>query len=520
MKMKNELRSAGLVVALGIVGGCHSSQPLDQKQATETAAANAETAIQQAGKALSFITEDNGTLKKVSGATTATDTVMSKPVASMASKGAAAASTAVPRAMLKALVGPTVSAAMTGTVMPSMMTASEQFDQPASDIRKLMEQRLFVDSNLEGNDGTTATYLLKPDPTCRPLPADDAPAGTVPDIDAHCQDQLTKVEVRIAVTSDGDGSKMTIEIGPAHLQLVAFIIHSDLLAANVDLPMAKAASDYIDAQLGSDAPATSFDRLTGTLQFSLKRVADQKVTVGFSILQPVDVAETNSVELITAAADPAYALTGDGVSKTATLQVGMGASEIDGTWDPQGTGVANRDEKISIGGAYGTYTLDENAKKITLTNVGSGEEKISVRGTPILDFNLNASAMRRFSGTITVNDDDTAHVELTPVLDVSLAYDYQSVASELSTAPSAATLHDTYGITLANGGGSAAFDTVKATGTFTGGLKVVSGTLTVTAASVPDATVTVPAGKCLSSPTAAPAGSNPILGALLVGDCP
>ena len=520
MKMKNELRSAGLVVALGIVGGCHSSQPLDQKQATETAAANAEAAIQQAGKALSFITEDDGTVKKVSGATTATDTVMSKPVASMAAKGAVAASTAMPRAMLKALVGPTVSATMTGTVMPSMMTAGEQWDQAASDVRKLMEQRLFVDSNLEGNDGTTATYLLKPDPTCRPLPADDAPAGTVPDIDAHCQDQLTKVEVRIAVTSDGDGSKMTVEIGPAHLQMVAFIIHSDLLAADVDLAMAKAASDYIDAQLGSDAPSTSFERLTGTLRFSLKRIADQKVTAGFSIVQAIDVAETNGVELITAAADPAYALTGDGISKTASLQVGMGATEIDSAWDPQGTGAVNRDQKISLGGTYGTYTLDENAKMISLVNVGSGEEKISVRGTPIVDFNLNPTAMRRFSGTITVNDDDTAHVKLTPLLDVSLAYDYQSIASELSTAPSAATLHDTYGITLANGSDSAVFDTVKASGTFTGGVKVVGGTLTLTAASAPDATVTVPAGKCLSSPSAAPAGTNPILGALLVSDCP
>jgi len=36
--------------------------------------------------------------------------------------------------------------------------------------------------------------------------------------------------------------------------------------------------------------------------------------------------------------------------------------------------------------------------------------------------------------------------------------------------------------------------------------------------SAPAATVTVPAGKCLSSPAAAPAGSNPLLGALSVSD--
>lgn len=520
MKMANELWSAGLVVALGVAAGCNPSKPLDEKQTTETAAVNAETALQQAGKALSFIVEDSGTVKAVSSAGTSTSTVMSQTASAMAARGAVAASTAMPRSMLRALVGPTVSAQVTGTAMPSVMTTDEKFDQAASELRKLMEQRLFVDSNLEGNDGTTATYLLHPDPTCRPLPADDAPAGTVPDIDAHCQDELTKVAVRIAVTNDGDGSKLAVEIGPSRLQLVSFIVHSDLLAADVDLAMAKAATDYIDAQLGTDAPSSSYDRLTGTLRFSLKRLGDQKVMVAFSILQAVDVAETKGPEIITAVADPAYALTGDGASKTATLQVGMGATEIDGPWDPQATGAVNRDEKITVGGAYGSYTLDENAKKITLTDVGMGEEKLAVRGMTVLDLNLNADAMRRFSGVVTVNADDTVHVELTPDFNLNLAYDYQSIASDFSSPPSTATLHDTYGVVLANGGSSAAFDTVKASGTFTGGVKVVAGTLTLTAASAPDATVTVPAGKCLSSPSAAPAGANALLGALSVGDCP
>src|SRR3569623_853225 len=44
-------------------------------------------------------------------------------------------------------------------------------------------------------------YLLKPYPTCRPLPADDAPAGTVPDIDAHCQDELTNSRCSISLRS-------------------------------------------------------------------------------------------------------------------------------------------------------------------------------------------------------------------------------------------------------------------------------------------------------------------------------
>jgi len=520
MMTKNGLWSAGLAAALGVAAGCNSGKPLDEKQATETAAANTEAAIQQAGKALSFIVEDNGTVKTVSSAGTTTSTVMSQPASEVAGRGAMAVATAMPRSMLRALVGPTVSAQVTGTAMPTMMTAGEQFDQAASELRKLMEQRLFVDSNLEANDGTTATYLLKPDPTCRPLPADDAPAGTVPDIDAHCQDELTKVAVRIAVTHDGDGSKLTVQIGPSRLQLVAFIVHSDFLAADFDLAMAKSSVDYIDAQLGNDAPSTSYDRLTGTLRFSLRRLADQKVTVAVSVLQATDVAETNGTEVISSAADPAYALTGDGASKTATLQVALGPSEVDSPWDPQGIGAVNRDQRATLGGMYGVYTLDENAKKITLTDVGIGEETFTVRGMPIMDINLNADAMRRFSGVVTANADDTVHVEITPQFNLSVTYDYQAVAGELRSPPSATVQHDTYGIVLANGANSSSFDTVKATGTFTGGVKVVAGTLTITAASAPDAAVTVQPGKCLSSPAAAPAGTNPLLGALTVSDCP
>ena len=509
--------SLGLALALGCLGGCHGDSPggpLDEKQATTTAAQDAEHAISQAGHALAFTMDGNGTLSKTADATgSSTSSVVSPdmmPVASM------------PPSILKAMVGPALTAQVSGMTMPSMMTTEEKFDQIASELRRLMNERLFVDSNLESNENGAATYLLKPDPTCRPLPADDAAPGTVPDIDDKCQNDLTKVEVRITVTKDGDGSRLRVVVGPQRLELSVFIIHSDLLAVEVSLPQTKAAVDYVNTTLGkNDSPTESYDELAGKLRSSVQILGANKAAFGVSILEAVAVAQTGGTRFTTAAADPLYRITGDGTARTAELQVNLGPTESDGTWDPQGTGVANRDLRVLVGGLYGTYALDEGARTVTLTDVGVGETKFVVRGNTIFDLNLNESSMRRFSGLVRLNPDDSAHIEVVPKFDLKLGFDYNSVASELSSPPSAKVANETYGVALTGAGGTLAVDTIRSTAAFNGGLKVVAGLLTISAASAPAETVTVPAGKCLTSVTGdAPAGANPFLASLQAVDCP
>jgi len=509
--------SLGLALALGCLGGCHGDQPgapIDGKQSTTTAAQDAEHAISQAGHALAFTMDSDGTLSKTADATgSSTSSVVSPdmmPVSPM------------PPSILKAMVGPALTAQVTGMTMPSMMTAEEKFDQIASEIRRLMEDRLFVDSNLESNDNGAATYLLKPDPTCRPLPADDAAPGTLPDIDEKCQTDLTKVAVRVTVTKDGDGARLRVVVGPQRLELSVFIIHSDLLAVEVNLPQTKAAVDYANTTLGkNDSPTESYDELAGKLRSSIQILGADKVAFGVSILEPVAVAQTGGARFTTAATDPLYRITGDGAARTADLQVNLGPTESDGTWDPKGTGVANRDLRVIIGGLYGTYALDEAARTVTLTDVGIGETKFVVRGSTIFDLNLNDSSMRRFSGLVRVAADDSAHIEIVPKFDLKLGFDYNSIASDFSSPPSAKIAKDTYGMSLIGGGGTLAVDTVRSTSTFGGGLKVVAGLLTISAASAPGETVTVPAGKCLTSVTGgAPVGTNAVLGALQSVDCP
>jgi hypothetical protein len=412
---------------------------------------------------------------------------------------------------------------MTGVQLPSMLTTEERFDDVAGQLRRLMSERLFVDSNLESNSDGTAIYLLHADPTCRPLPGDSDPVGTVPPIDQTCADDFAKVAVRVAVRGDGDGARMTVLIGADRLELVSVVVHSDELALEVDLPRAKAAGDAIQQQLDDGThtgdPVEMYARLAGKVRASLKKVAPQKVTAAWAILQALDVAPSKGGSVTMAASNPVFALTSDGKSKAAELQLGLGATNISGTWDQRSTGVSNDDLHVIIGGLYGRLSLQEDAQQVILTDLGLGASKVTVRGTTIIDVNLNPDAMRRFSGKLS-NSNGISRLEITPMVDLRLGFDYNAVAADFASPPPSTIAHETYGLMLVNPGAAAVIEEAPSAAAFTGGLKMVAGSLSVGAGSVPGETVTVPTGKCLSTAHDIAPGAHPILGTLVVSDCP
>ena len=498
------------IFAAGAAGvGCESAA-IDEKAVTQKAALHAQAVMHETGLAVGFTMADEGTLKKIMGSSgSAADSVVAP----------ALSGSQPPTAMLKAMVGPMMTRKMSVVQLPSMMTPEEQFDEVGHELRRLMEERLFVDANFESKVDGTATYLLHADPTCRPLPADSDPPGTVPAIDPECAMDFEKVAVRIAVKADGDGALMRVLIGADRLELVTVGVRSDELSLQVNLPRAKAASDYIQTQLGEAAPVQSFERLAGTLRFSLKKVEARTVTASLSIPEAIDVALIDGPAISTAAANPLFAVTSDGSGKVARLDVGLGATRVDTTWDPQNAGVKNRDLRVDTAGLYGHLVLKEASQEITLTEVGIGQTKVAVRGTTIFDLNLNADTMRRFSGRLTSTAAGVAQVEVTPKFDLSLAFDYNAVAADFSTPPEATVGHETYAVSLVNGGAPAVLQEAPATATFAGGVKVVAGTLTLGVASAPAEAVTVTSGRCLTSRDPAPQGSNPVLGKLVAADC-
>ena len=114
---------------------------------------------------------------------------------------------------------------------------------------------MLADANLESKTDDEAIYLLRPDPTCRRIPSADDPPGTVPELNTAASTTSRGCEVRVSLRADGDGVRLGDPDRPGSaLELSAFVIHSDLLALEMDLPRAYQATQVIDADAGQRQP--------------------------------------------------------------------------------------------------------------------------------------------------------------------------------------------------------------------------------------------------------------------------
>jgi hypothetical protein len=495
-----------LTVATALLG-CHSDPPLDPKTSADQAATRAAAVVRATGNGLAFIGDDGGVVgKTLSGFDGATSGIMRKMV-----------STPLPTPLIRQMRSSPVVKSMGGVqALPSFLTQEEQFDETARDVETLLRDRLLVESNIESKTDSQITYLLKPEPTCRPLPSS---GSTEPD--AGCVRDLPKLQVRLVSEADGDGIRLTVQVGPARDELSAFVIHSDRLAWEVGFARALKAVEFINMTLepAADQKPYPFTKLEGRIEVALQKLAPSKVEGSLGILEAITVeADDPQISFNTAKAAPLFAVTGDGVARTATLRWGLGQTEVRAPWDPQGLNLKNRDLLVSIGGSYGAATLVADGNQIALQGYGVGATFVSVRGTHVFDLDFNPHDGRRMDVLVSAPG-DVPRLAVTPRFDLSLAFNLAAVAGELKDPPPAPLLHETYTVVL-DGAVPAVVEAAKQAPGFGGGIKVVAGTLTVATNGTPATTVVVPAGKCLTGKEMVPMGAHEILGRLDVVSCP
>jgi hypothetical protein len=501
------------VASLAAAVGCQSA-PIDPPVLADRAALNAREVVHQAGGGVAFTQSDDSSLAKV--------------VSGMAhvSDGLSGMAAMIPPGMMNAMSTTPMAQAAAG--MPSLQTTEEKFDDTADDLKTWLRQRVLADANLESQSHDQAVYLLHGDPTCLPLPRAGDDPGVVLTPNQRCVDQLAKLSVRVVLSEDGDGVRLTIQVGPDRLELSSVIIHSNLLAIEANLPKTKAASDFIEHTLGTDSPmgSTTFEALEGVVRVSLQKDGEKKVTFAYAVPAAIHVATrsadgTLGPDVRLAASNPTFALTGDGVAKTATITTNLGALDVLTNWDPQGTGATpNRDLHVAVGALTGATTFKEGVQELVGKGYGIGATKISVRGASIFDLDLNPSDMRRFDLDVTIDGAGQPHFTVTPRFDLTLGFHFAQVAADYAreNQPPAHLLDEVYGFRLDGGGAPVSVTNVPATATFAGGLGVSGGTLTISSNKVADPIV-VPAGKCLVHVANPPPGAHPLLGAVTVGDC-
>jgi hypothetical protein len=494
--------------------GCSDPTPIDPAVLAEKASLHAKEVVHQAGGGVAFTQEEeSGLAKIVSGMGHASDGL----------QGMAAA---IPPPMMSAMADSPMMQAAQG--LPTLQTTQEQFDDTAEDLRVWLRQRILADENLETKNNDEAVYLLRAEPTCRALPRPEDQPGTLPTLDTDCADQLTKLQVRVVLRADGDGVRLTMQVGPDRLELSAFFIHSDLLAVEADLPRTYAATQYISQTLGEQSPMgdVQFETLEGKLRVSLQKDGDRKVTFALGVVKPVHVAVKDAQgqpgpDVQVAATNPLLAVTADGVMQTATLKVDVGAVNVLADWDPTGGAAPNRDLHVAVGGLTGSTTFTEASDEIVAKGVGVGPTSVKVRGAALFDVGLNPNDQHRFDVRVSLDQAGEPRFEITPRFDLSVGLHFNAVATDYArdAQPPAWALDETYGIKLDNGGMTAAVASAPATGAFGGGLKVGPGTLTLSSNKAA-APVVVPSGKCLVHDPMPGTDAHPLLGALTTVDCP
>ena len=489
-------------------------QPVDQAISAQRSAQFAGDVIRQLGGAISFPTAEGSVLSRLGG----------QVMGMRRSPSAQAVNAPLPRPMLDRLMEtPIFKSLRPRPGFISLTTQEENFDDTASDIEDFFKTRLFVAANVESSTATSVTYQLKADPTCRPLPSEIS-AGRMDRVDLKCGADLAKLQVRIVVTSDGDGYRYQILLGPDKLELSVFIIHSDLLGWEADLNKARLATQYANMVLGDEADREEepfpFSVLEGRIKIAVQKLGDKKASISWSVLEPIRLQDMDHHSFAMAVANPVFALSGDGVAKTVTLKLAIPQTDVRAPWDPRDMGTKNLDLHVSFGGLHGESTLSEMAEELAFTGLGVGPSFVEVRTTKIFELAFNTANASKMDLKIKPIADDQARFELSPRFDLSLAFKLMPVLGEFSEAPDSFLHNETYSLVMM-GSAPVVVETVAANDAgFEGGFKMVAGSLTLSTTSDPAATVTVPPGQCLTELPTPADGSHPLLGQLHSAACP
>lgn len=418
----------------------------------------------------------------------------------------------------KSLLGPEPVKPTAGVVF---QTAGSELADDLQDtgqmLRRFLNERILVAQNLETQTDSEAIYRLHPDPTCRDLDTNE--------MDLGCQEDLTKLEVRVRLTANGDGSRLAVLIGSERVRPVDVVVSSGKLVVEMFLGPLKEASAIVARVLGE--PDDTPDVMKGTLRFALFTSGANKASFTTGITQMVDIQEhgaspSEHFAIRSAISDPLFSLAADGAAGTITGAIEVGMTELFGPWEPEGMPITGAQTHLVLGGLSGSLTYGQATDALTFKGLGlgAGSTYVEVRGQKILQLDVNERDGRRFDLTITAGaNDGEGRISVSPRFDLALAWKLAAVAHDYSMPPPAYLMDETYKITLDPTAGKG--PTVEAWQdniSLAEGIKVVSGQLSISSSKVSSAIV-VPAGKCLVTGTVGP-GEHPVLGAVDVIDCP
>lgn len=360
----------------------------------------------------------------------------------------------------------------------------------------LLNNRIFVDANIEQESNLEITYLLDGQTVC--VAEDFETAGDRQD----CVDEVDQLQVRLVVTSLADGDvDIEVLVGPDRFNPLDLELHQNLLAAATDLAELRSTIVFAANVTGDDLqelPST----MRGQLRAELRHDANGKLVGSLSVLQNVNISDAD-YELTVSKAQPAGQITVDPTAQTISglldlnpVDLRMPVTETETTWD-SATGEETTTETsyeiaAHLGGASFDATYAVGSERVDVQNVGLGNSTstLDIDGKRVASVDLNRSHGRHLNFSL-VAGENGMELSVSPAFDLELMLQFAQVQDKLDDIDDWM-LDDLLRITL----DGAANPAVRIGDS---GIEVVEGNLTLSSTSA-GVTVDAAAGQCILGP--------------------
>jgi hypothetical protein len=470
--------------------GC--SSPPDAKEVSDTTATRTSDMVRAASTSARVMGEMSSFKSLGSAATILQDTFAKVPIAGSPST----------------CTDPNGCSSVTlpGNPIPTDATAA---DAEAALLEKYLRERIFTEANVEATQGDSTIFRLMGDDVCT--------TGAAP-ADADCVKAVDAMELRIRATRTAkDGMDLGFQLGANHDEPLVLSFGKDTVAVIVDL----AESKNVVQVLAPDA-ATQLPRvMVGKVELRLTKNGEQDLTFSTGILDAIQIEmDENGAthSFTTAKATPLTELRMDAAAKRVSFEMNLGTTEYKGPYGGSSS-LSSQQVVFSLSGASFAFSADEGQQDFVIAHMGLGEAQsyMSLNGTKVLTADLNSLSGRHFDLNLSKGADGLPLVRVLPEFDLMAKFFMAPLKVDSSAEVPSFYEDQSYRVRLSGGGTPSVRPVAANTASgFPGGLQVVSGELSLTGK---DASVTVPAGKCLVSKDTVAQGGHPLLGHFEARNC-
>ncbi len=407
------------------------------------------------------------------------------------------------------------------TSQPNTMfvPAASGADNGLAEMKKFLVDKVFTDANVESSGGGSVTFLIQGDDICG--------GNSTATPDATCVKQVNAVGVRVRATStEGDGLDLTLIIGTTTKvePLIFKIRPRKSLALEVKLAEAKSALEQVNAAIGGKGLGLELFSVAGGVEWKLTKNGEKDFTASMAFTQDVkvDVGDGTGIRRVftSAAKNPVSSLRVEALPRRATVAIDFGVSSYSGpASDFSSSAMASIPFNVTLGGYSGSLTAEEGQKEFALAHLGLGDVTSSMtwNNAQVLGVDLNQKSGRHFDLTFARDVDNKTTITVSPEVDFSAKLAFKN-APELKASSWAQ--DETIHASLAPAGSKPAFKVLPSSGTFAGGIQLLSGAFLLESTAPGAKPVGVAVGQCLTTSGSMPNQAHELLGTFNVVTCP